>query len=28
LRDGLTEVRELIATVPREGRQLLRLIGR
>jgi hypothetical protein len=28
LRDGLTEVRELIAAAPREGRQLLRLIGR
>jgi len=28
LRDGLTEVRELVADVPREGRQLLRLVGR
>ena len=28
LRDGLTEVRELIASAPGEGRQLLRLIGR
>jgi hypothetical protein len=28
LRDGLTEVRELIADTPREGRQLLRLVGR
>ncbi len=28
LRDGLTEVRELIAAAPREGRQLMRLIGR
>jgi hypothetical protein len=28
LRDGLTEVRELVDGLPREGRQLLRLIGR
>jgi hypothetical protein len=28
LRDGLTEVRELIAAAPREGRQLIRLVGR
>jgi hypothetical protein len=28
LRDGLTEVRELIAPAPSQGRQLLRLIGR
>lgn len=28
LRDGLTEVRELIAPAPANGRQLLRLIGR
>jgi hypothetical protein len=28
LRDGLTEVRELIALAPANGRQLLRLIGR
>jgi hypothetical protein len=28
LRDGLTEVRELIASAPREGRQLVRLVGR
>jgi hypothetical protein len=28
LRDGLTEVRELIATVPNEARRLLRVIGR
>lgn len=28
LRDGLTEVRELIGAVPRQGRQLIRLIGR
>jgi hypothetical protein len=28
LRDGLTEVRDLIAAAPREGRQLVRLIGR
>ncbi len=28
LRDGLTEVRELMAPAPREGRQLMRLIGR
>jgi hypothetical protein len=28
LRDGLTETRELIAAVPANGRQLLRLIGR
>jgi hypothetical protein len=28
LRDGLTEVRELLATAPGEGRQLVRLIGR
>jgi hypothetical protein len=28
LRDGLTEVRELMAPAPREGRQLIRLIGR
>jgi hypothetical protein len=27
-RDGLTEVRELIAAAPSQGRQLLRLIGR
>ena len=28
LRDGLTEVRELIATTPGQARQLVRLIGR
>jgi hypothetical protein len=28
LRDGLTEIRELIAPAPAQGRQLLRLIGR
>ncbi|HUE27692.1 MAG TPA: hypothetical protein VMP89_13035, partial [Solirubrobacteraceae bacterium] len=28
LRDGLTETRELISTVPAQGRQLLRRIGR
>ena len=28
LRDGLTEVRELMAAVPARGRQLLRLVGR
>jgi hypothetical protein len=28
LRDGLTEVRELIALAPGQARQLLRLIGR
>ena len=28
LRDGLTDVRELIASAPTQGRQLLRLIGR
>ena len=28
LRDGLTEVREMIASAPRDGRQLLRMIGR
>jgi hypothetical protein len=28
LRDGLTETRELVATVPGEARQLLRLVGR
>lgn len=28
LRDGLSEVRELVASAPAQGRQLLRLIGR
>ena len=28
LRDGLTETREMIATVPNSGRQLLRTLGR
>jgi hypothetical protein len=28
LRDGLSETRELIASVPAHGRQLLRTIGR
>jgi hypothetical protein len=28
LRDGLTEVRELLAAAPGEGRQLVRLVGR
>jgi hypothetical protein len=28
LRDGLTEVRELIASAPAQGRQLMRMIGR
>ena len=28
LRDGLSQTRELISTVPGRGRQLLRMIGR